>query len=216
MTEPSVTLRSFIAVALPGAVQTEIANAVRELARALPGVRWSKKPENLHVTTKFLGPVAIDRLDAIGAALDEALADVGPFEIALRGWGAFPSPRSARVVFVAVDDVVDEDVDDGADDDIDDDADDGVGAGSLTQVAEIVEAVSERFGFPREKRRFTGHVTVGRAKENVDARDALAREADRTFGRVKVDEVHIYESHLGRGGSTYVLRHRALLNARAN
>jgi 2'-5' RNA ligase len=187
------TLRSFIAVPLPGAVQTDIADAALDLSRALPGVSWSKKPENLHVTMKFLGPVAVDRLGAIGAALDEALAEVAPFDIALRRWGAFPSTRSARVVFAAVDD-----------------------AGSLAEVAEIVESVSERFGFPREKRPFTGHVTVGRAKANVDARAALERDADRAFGRVKVDEVHIYESHLGRGGSTYVLRHRAPLNARAN
>jgi 2'-5' RNA ligase len=187
------TLRSFIAVPLPGAVQAEIAGAAGELARTLPGVTWSKKPENLHITMKFLGPVAIDRLSAIGAALDEALVDFAPFDVAVRGWGAFPSVRSARVVFASV-----------------------VDAGALTQVAEVVEAVSERFGFGREKRTFTGHVTVGRAKENVDARDALARVVDQVFGRVRVDEVHIYESHLGRGGSTYVLRHRAPLNARAN
>jgi 2'-5' RNA ligase len=193
MTEASVIVRSFVAVPLPGAVQTEIADAARELARALPGVSWSKKAENLHVTMKFLGPVAASRLEALGAALDDALADVGAFDIALGGWGAFPSARSARVVFADLAD-----------------------AGALAEVAEIVETVSERFGFAREKRPFTGHVTVGRAKEHVDARDALAREAARAFGRVKVEEVHIYESQLGRGGSTYVLRHRAPLKARAN
>jgi RNA 2',3'-cyclic 3'-phosphodiesterase len=195
MTEAAPTLRSFVAVPLPGAVQAEIADAVGALARKLSGVSWSKKPENLHVTMKFLGPVAIDRLERLATDLAGALRGVPRFELELRGWGAFPSARHARVLFAGIEDV-----------------------GALAAVAEIVETVAERFGFEREKRRFTGHVTVGRSKERagVDASVALEPEADRAFGRVKVDEVHIYESHLGRGGSTYVLRHRAPLNARAN
>jgi 2'-5' RNA ligase len=189
------SIRSFVAVPIPGTVQAEIAEAARALARELPGISWSKKPENLHVTMKFLGPVALDRLDALGVALDLALIEVGPFDFTLRGWGTFPSARHARVVFAGVED-----------------------AGALAVVAEVVEAVSERFGFEREKRRFTGHVTVGRAKgrADVDARAALEGAADRNFGRVSVEEVHVYESHLGRGGSTYVLRHRAPLGARSN
>jgi 2'-5' RNA ligase len=89
---------------------------------------------------------------------------------------------------------------------------------ALSAVADIVETVAERFGFEREKRRFTGHVTVGRSKEKagVDVRAAFEGAADRAFGRVTVDEVHVYESHLGREGSTYVLRHRAPLGAQAN
>jgi len=195
MTEATPTVRSFVAVPLPGAVQTEIADAARALARNLPGVSWSKKPENLHVTMKFLGPVAVDRLESLAADLESALAAVPPFEVGLRGWGAFPSTRHARVVFADVED-----------------------SEPLGAIAEIVEAVSERFGFEREKRRFTGHVTVGRAKDKggVDARAVLERDVDRAFGRVMVDVVHVYESHLGREGSTYVLRHRAPLGARAN
>ncbi|HVU49301.1 MAG TPA: RNA 2',3'-cyclic phosphodiesterase [Polyangia bacterium] len=195
MTEATSTLRSFVAVPLPGAVQTEIAEAARALAGKLPAVSWSKKPENLHVTIKFLGAVAVDRLEGLAAELGTALAEVPRFEIGLRGWGAFPSARHARVLFADVE-----------------------GSEALSAAAEIVEAVAERFGFEREKRRFTGHVTVGRAKEKagVDARAELERGADREFGRVTVEEVHVYESHLGREGSTYVLRHRAPLGGRAN
>jgi RNA 2',3'-cyclic 3'-phosphodiesterase len=195
MTDATPQIRSFLAVPLPGTVQTEIADAASALARRLVGLSWSKKPENLHITVKFLGPVAAERLDGLATALDGALAAVGSFDLSLRGWGAFPSARHARVVFAGVED-----------------------GGGLTAVAEIVESVSERFGFEREKRRFTGHVTVGRAKgrADVDARAALEGAADRNFGRVTVEEVHVYESHLGRGGSTYLLRHRAPLGARAN
>jgi 2'-5' RNA ligase len=191
MTEPSPPLRSFVAVPLPGAVQTEIVEAARALARELPGVKWSRKPENLHVTMKFLGPVAADRLETLGAALGEALAEAPRFELELHGWGAFPSPRDAKVLFVKITDE----------------------QRRLAELAELVETVSARFGFAREARPFKGHVTAGRSKEGVDARAALAPWADRRLGSTVVGEVHVYESQLGGEGSTYVLRGRAALGA---
>jgi 2'-5' RNA ligase len=189
---PRGLVRSFVAIPLPGAVQNEIAEAARTLARELPGVKWSKKPENLHVTVKFLGPVAEPRLAEIGAALSAALTDVPRFELAMRGFDAFPTTARANVLFAGVDER---------------------GGRGLAAVARIAESVLERFGFPREARAFTGHVTIGRSKEGVDARAALAPWAGRAFGAVSVDELHVYESRLGGEGSTYVLRSRAALRA---
>ncbi len=190
-------IRSFVAVPLPVTVQAEIAEAAVALARDLPGgIKWSKKAVNFHVTMKFLGPVAPERLDALGAALDGALADVPRFALVVRGFDAFPSARDAKIVFAGVDG----------------------DTRSLAEVAEFVEAVSAGFGFAREERRFTGHVTVGRSNAGVDARAALTAWTGRAFGTVEVDEVHVYESRLAqrRGdASTYVLRHRALLKAAA-
>jgi 2'-5' RNA ligase len=185
-------VRSFVAVPLPGAVQEEIAAATRQVARELSSVKWSRKTENLHVTLKFLGPVAEARLSALGEALRGALAGVPRFEVAVRSFGAFPTADRANVLFAGVDEE---------------------GARGLARVAEIVEAVAVRSGFPREARAFTGHVTVGRSKDGVDARKALAPWAARAFGAVRVEEVHVYESQLGGEGSTYVLRSRAALRA---
>jgi 2'-5' RNA ligase len=185
-------LRSFVAIPLPGAVQSALAEAARELSRALPAVKWSRKPENLHVTLKFLGPVAEARLTELGAALAPALAAVPRFGLELRGLGAFPTVARANVLFAGVDEA---------------------GGRGLAAVAGVVEEVSARLGFPREARAFTGHVTLGRAKEGVDARAALAPWAGRVFGAVPVDQVHVYESQLGGEGSTYVLRSRAALRA---
>jgi 2'-5' RNA ligase len=193
MTEP---LRSFVAVPLPSAIQGELARAAASLAPELPGVKWSRKPQNLHVTVKFLGPVALDRLEAVGAALAGAFAELPRFAFELRGFGAFPSERHARIVFAGIDDA----------------------AKKLAAVAETVEAVTERFGFAREERAFTAHVTVGRCERRggVDARAALAPWSARRFGTVQLEEIHVYESQVSSTlgeGSTYVLRHRAPLGA---
>ena len=155
--------------------------------------------ENLHVTLKFLGPVAVERLAEIGAVLADSLAQVSAFEVGVRGFGAFPSERRAKILFAGVGDA-------------------GDGAGGLGKIAGVVDDVAARFGFPREDRPFTGHVTIGRSKGGVDARRALAPFAGRVFGTARIDEVHVYESQLARrgdAGSTYVLRSRAGLAARA-
>jgi 2'-5' RNA ligase len=184
-------IRSFVAIPLPSAVQVGLAHAAASLAAELPGVKWSKKPQNLHVTVKFLGSVAVDRLESVGAALAEAFARVPRFAFELRGFGAFPSERHARIVFGGIDDA----------------------ERKLAAVAETVEGVCGRFGFAREERAFTAHVTVGRSERRggVDARAALAPWSERGFGTVRLDEVHVYESQLGRDGSMYVLRSRATL-----
>ena len=184
------TVRSFVAVPLPEEIRTKVFAAAQELARELPDVKWSRKPENLHVTLKFLGQVDEQRLAALGTALGEALGTMRRFRIELRRMGAFPSARHASVVWAWVDDI----------------------EKRLGPLVETIEVTSERLGFPRERRELTAHVTVGRSKRGgVDARRALDAFADREFGGTTVDEVHVYESRLGGEGSTYVLRSRAAL-----
>ena len=192
------SVRSFVAVPLPEKIQADIFAAAQELSRRLPqlGVKWAGKVENLHITVKFLGQIEEEKLTALAEDLARTVAPLPRFRLELRGMGAFPSPRKANVVWAGVED----------------------GARGLTAIAEAVEGVGERFGFGREQRAFTGHVTVGRCEKRngVDARVALEPWADRALGTVAVDEVHVYESRLATmagQGSTYVLRSRAALGA---
>jgi 2'-5' RNA ligase len=189
-------IRSFIAVPLPETLRAELLATATTLGGELPGVKWSRKVENLHVTIKFLGRIAADRLAAVGEALGSAVRVVPRFEIDVRGMGAFPSLRRANVIWVGVTSEADQ----------------------LARIAAAVEVMAAELGVgEREARPFRGHVTLGRApgRNGVDARGALAPLADRAFGRVAVDELHLYESQLGKGphntGSTYVLRSRAAL-----
>jgi 2'-5' RNA ligase len=195
-TTTPVKVRSFVAVPLPSAIQADIFAAALSLAGELPGVKWSRKVENLHVTIKFLGPVAETQLGDLGGALARAVADLPRFGIELRGMGAFPSGKKANVIWAGVEDP----------------------AGGLARVAQAVEVVATQLGVgEKESRPFHAHVTVGRSKGGTDARAALVRFAERAFGQVAVDELHLYESQLGGGpdhaGSTYILRHRAALSS---
>ena len=182
-------VRSFVAVALPLEVQERVLAAARALAGELPEVRWTRKVENLHVTVQFLGTVAEARIETLAGALAEELAARSPFAMELRGLGAFPDERHATSLWVGV---VDPD-------------------GRLEGVASSVRRATGRMGLVPERRAFRPHVTVGRCKRGVDVRPAIEPWRARSFGVVSVGEVHLYESRLGREGSTYLLRGRAPL-----
>jgi 2'-5' RNA ligase len=185
-------IRSFVAVPLPESVRASILAAAGDLDRALPGVKWLRKVENLHVTIKFLGPVEEAKLAAFGGALAGSLGALPRFGIELGGLGAFPSARKANVLWAGVTE----------------------GGDRLGAVAAIVEETAARLGIgERESRPFRAHVTVGRSKQGVDARAALAPFESRAFGAASVDEALVVESQLGGEGSTYVLRHRAALGS---
>jgi 2'-5' RNA ligase len=188
-------IRSFVAVPLPAPIQAALFAVTEELGRPLPDVKWSRKVENLHVTIKFLGSVAEERLPEVAAALDRAMGALPRFSIDVCGVGAFPSAGRANVIWVGAND----------------------GSGRLAAVARAVEDVAAALGVgERENRPFTGLVTLGRVKSRgrgADARRALAGFADRAFGTVEVTELHLYESQLGGDGSTYILRSRAALKS---
>src|SRR5664279_25524 len=74
----------------------KLLNTLRPTAR----VKWSP-PENLHITTKFIGEWPEARLEELVGALRRTPG--GPeFEIAINGLGWFPNPHSPRVLWAAV------------------------------------------------------------------------------------------------------------------
>ena len=176
-------------------MQARRSSRLRRSWRArLPDVKWSRKVENLHITVKFLGQIdggrSWPRWRGSGAG-GGAAAAVPSCE--LRGMGAFPSARNANVVWAGVEDV----------------------SAGWRGRGRPSKGVGERFGFPREQRAFTGHVTVGRVEGG--AASTRARRWTRRRPRLRrmtVERVHVYESRLGRPkGSTYVLRSRAALGS---
>ena len=183
--------RCFIAVALPDDVRTTLVAVSRELDAAWPGVRWVRKPENLHLTLSFLGDVADAPLAAMLASFPTWLADLPAFDLEVHGLGGFPSARRAKVLWAGVPDPT----------------------GALARVAaRVARGVATAAGIPADghaERPFQAHVTLGRSPSGIDARAAVERFADRRLGRFPVGAVGFYESRLARAGetgSTYLLR----------
>jgi 2'-5' RNA ligase len=170
-------VRAFVAVFPPPEVRETLAGAARELPVA-GEVRWIR-PENLHLTMKFLGEVPEDELLHIAEVLDPLRSRHEPFEARLSGFGGFPSARRARVVWAGID----------------------TGTKPLRALALDVEASLEPLGFERENRAYVPHLTLGRAR----GRPVTLEEVETTSGIAgfRVRSVELVQSVIGCGGAAY-------------
>lgn len=130
-------MRAFVAVFPPPEVQ----QALIEAAGAHPNFSPTA-PERTHLTLKFLGDVPPDTLPRIIPALEPVRNDREPFDVVTTGFGAFPSPHRATILW----------------------AGSGEGTDQLRALAETVERCLEPEGFRREDRLFVPHITLGRAR----------------------------------------------------
>lgn len=126
-----------MALPLPDEVKDALAVVQRELGRRLEGVRWTR-PEQLHVTLKFLG----DMDEPVLTALRHGLEDISmpAMTLALGPAGRFPPRGAARVLWVGLD---------------------GAVAGLVT-LAEAVDEVAAGCGLEPDNRPFRAHATLGR------------------------------------------------------
>jgi 2'-5' RNA ligase len=178
------TIRSFIAVDVGEAIRQRAADLVDELRQAGANVTWVK-PQNMHLTLKFLGDVQAADVPHICDAVQQAVARSEPFEFEVRGVGAFPRITRPGAVWLGG----------------------GDGTERMAELADRIEGAMRKLGFPREGRRFQPHLTLGRVRGGGPAIQALAellrQHADFQAGRTEIDEVVIFSSELHPSGPTY-------------
>ena len=83
-------MRLFAGIPVVDAARREVLALLGRLREGDWPVRWVHE-EGLHITLKFFGEVAPERLDVIEEAIRFAGERTGPFDLRLDGIGAFPS-----------------------------------------------------------------------------------------------------------------------------
>jgi len=178
-------IRSFVAVELPEAAKAALTRLQEEVKTGGGGVKWVE-PRGIHLTLKFLGYVDEAKVPALVQALTRACEGFGPLEVALSGLGVFPSPSRPRVAWVGL----------------------SGGVETLLRLQEGVEKVLSPFGFPREDRAFTPHLTIARLREGVAPDEAKAfgqafLKASPESVSFKVEGISLMKSQLTPSGATY-------------
>jgi 2'-5' RNA ligase len=174
-------MRAFIAIDLPEALHTALAEAQQNFRSAARDARWTR-PEGIHLTVKFLGEIS----DAQTKQVVEALTQIGPFEpfsIEVKGFGFFPQAQRPRVFWAGV-----------------------MAPPALTQLAAQVENRMEKIGFAREDRAFSAHLTLARfqvPRPQPALEAAIAARADTSLGAFNASEFFLFESKLSPQGAQY-------------
>ena len=91
-------IRAFLAIDLPASLRSVLSSAQEELKQSGADVKWVK-PENIHLTLKFLGNVPLDKIETIGDVLKQTAEQFPQFSFKLCELGAFPRIQSPRVIW---------------------------------------------------------------------------------------------------------------------
>jgi 2'-5' RNA ligase len=139
------TIRTFIAIELPAAVAGLLGKLQQDLRGSGLRAAWVK-PRNIHLTLKFLGDIKTEDIDNIGSAMKAAVEGRAPFTLSAGGIGFFPGIKRPRVVWVGV----------------------GGNIQPLFALQRNLEDCLAAAGFPKDKRSFKGHLTLGRFRTGPD------------------------------------------------
>lgn len=176
-------VRSFIAIALPDELESKLSNVVESLKEVNARIKCVS-PENIHLTLRFLGYPEESKLKDIEQVMEEALKDIQPFEILLKGIGAFPNPGKPKVIWAGVE----------------------TGAEEVCAMREKIEKGLNSNGIAREKRPYHAHLTIGRVKslpQSGNLAEWLKSRRDFVIGTMKVFRVVLMESRLRKEGPEY-------------
>jgi 2'-5' RNA ligase len=131
-------MRLFVALDIDDAIRARISLFVEGVRGFAPEARWMA-PESMHVTLKFIGEQPEPAVEKIKEALRTITA--APVKIAFRGYGFFPTARSARVLWI------------------------GLEAGP--ELGSLAAAIDERMfalGVAKEDRAYSPHLTLARGR----------------------------------------------------
>jgi RNA 2',3'-cyclic 3'-phosphodiesterase len=182
--------RLFVAAALPDDAADAVRSIVDEVrAEPLPegarDVRWVRL-DGLHLTLRFLGPTAEDRVEPTAAVVRAvAAAAAGPIDVELGGAGAFPPHSRPRALWIGI----------------------TAGAEALTQLAAGLNTALAEAGWDRADRPFRAHLTLARS-DGVPAGTLVADRLTRIMVdrriTARIDTLGLFESVTGGGPARYV------------
>src|SRR6266853_5132530 len=167
-------MRLFVALEAPATVRESLASLLQTLRAVSPQIRWVR-PENLHVTLKFIGEVPETKLAGVRVALASVRSEQ-PVTLDFRGLGFFPNEKHPRVFWAGIE-----------------------ASSNLKFLAAEIENAMERVGIPREQRPFSPHLTLARFEPPrlpEKLRGAIHEHAAREFGPLRTNQFHLIESKL--------------------
>ena len=180
-------IRSFIAVPLNPQVHKNLVDFTRQygLNSREHGFR-PVKPENIHLTLKFLRDIDQDQVQKLGLVLSQLAVKLSPFTGSVQGIGVFPGwNKRPRVIWVGVEPVE-----------------------PIREVYHLIEEATTKLGIASDGKPFSPHLTLARVsyltRESelvINKLKDLSLEPD--FGRFPIDRVTLFKSVLLPQGPVY-------------
>lgn len=179
-------MRTFIAIELPKEIKDALASLQGQLMTSGADVKWVK-PENIHLTLKFLGERDEKKLEKIAAVLEEVAKNKNVFQAEVSSIGAFPRIDSPRVIWIGIE----------------------KGDSETKEIAEELEEKIAKIGIPKEDRPFSSHITIGRTRSSLNQEKLitglrkLENKIEKQTMHFSVTKITLFKSTLTPKGPVY-------------
>jgi len=187
------TIRAFIAIELNKDIQDGLAKIQAELRSGRADVKWVK-PQNMHLTLKFLGNIEIDLIVKIKNILEDLTINHKSFPSDLSEIGAFPKIKTPRVIWVGMQ----------------------KGKDQVGLIVEELETKLAEIGILKEERKFHPHLTLGRLRSPHN-RSKLVELLEKNKAipplNFTVDKIILFKSTLTGQGPIYEPQSQVSLKA---
>lgn len=177
----------FVAIPVPADVRQEIARAQGRLRRYAPpgAIRWTR-PEQFHITLKFLGDVPAEQVGRLQESTAPICSGSPALPLSAHGVGFFPNIRRPRVLWAGASDI----------------------NGRLLELYRQLDAALRWLAPADRTEKFTSHITLGRFKPGHHAAipkllELAASLRERHFGDWQAHEVELVRSDLTSTGATH-------------
>ena len=140
------------------------------------------KPENIHITMRFLVNITSPMVDSIHEAMQKV--SFSPFGVEIRGLGAFPKLQYARVIWAGI----------------------RKGAEQLRNISLKLEPKLRELGFRPDPKGFSPHLTIARVKSGrnkVELIRCVKGSVNYEFGIIKGECLRLKRSILTPKGPFY-------------
>jgi RNA 2',3'-cyclic 3'-phosphodiesterase len=183
-------VRAFIGAGLTEEAIDQLSGVIANLDFSSKGIKWVK-PENLHITFKFLEDIDESQISLITDILDSSLKGHGSINFSIDHLGVFPTWKRPRIIWAGV----------------------SKGASALVSLSEKIEDVMQALNFEKEKRVFKPHITIGRIK-SLKYPELLKKAVQTVIfesGSLAIGHVTLYQSILSQDGAKYEVLSKSFL-----
>lgn len=183
----SALIRSFIAVPLTASIHDNLADFIASHNLDRKNGFRPVKPQNIHLTMKFLGDASVEQLNQVRQGLEKCTLSTIPFLIEIKGIGAFPTWERPRVVWAGIQ-----------------------APEALQTLYAQIDQETLAAGFPSEGKRFSPHLTLARVAAFPPPQSTInviriLKELTPipSFGSMQVTTVSLFKSVLQPDGPVY-------------
>jgi len=183
-------IRLFIALPLPPSPVEHLAGLIERLREQGGAVKWVK-PENIHITVRFLGDTDEAQVPQIKAALNEIAPRYDVIDTTIFRLGGFPNLNRPRVIWAGMDGSVE----------------------AMQKMARQIEHAMRDLGFEKDKKSFKPHLTLGRVRDpgGLEALSGFMKDLRFDDIPMTLDRLVLFQSTLTPRGPIYDRLHEAPL-----